>query len=185
MRKVADTAQQDDKRKKVFVVFGRNTAARDAMYEFLGSLSLEPIEWEQARHLTGEATPFVGRILEVAFQHAQAVIVLLTGDDEARLRETYRKESDEEYERIFFPQPRQNQIFEAGYAFGKFSKRTILVQFGRIRPFSDIAGRYIPNFTGTPGDRQALKSRLETAGCVLNDTGMRWLEAGNFARALP
>lgn len=183
MAKVVNSTQQDIKR-KVFVVFGRNIAARDAMYEFLRALSLEPIEWEQAKQLTREAAPFVGRILEVAFKHARAVIVLLTGDDEARLRDVYRGENGEDYERFFLPQPRQNQIFEAGYAFGKFPKRTILVQFGRIRPFSDISGRYIPNFTGTPEDRHALKNSLKTAGCNLNDTGTGWLQAGNFASAL-
>ena len=183
MKKEVNNSQQDIKR-KIFVVFGRNIALREAMYEFLRALSLEPIEWEQARHLTGEVTPFVGRILEVAFKHAQTVIVLLTGDDEGRLREAYRKENDADHERNFWPQPRQNQIFEAGYAFGKFPKRTILVQFGRIRPFSDIDGRYIPNFTGTAEDRIALKNRLVTAGCVLNDTGLGWLRAGDFTGAL-
>lgn len=183
MAKGMNTTSQDIRR-KVFVVYGRNIAALKAMYEFLGALNLEPIEWEQARQLTGEPNPFVGRILEVAFRNAQAVIVLLTGDDEARLREAYRREHDEAYERIYTPQPRQNQIFEAGYAFGKFPKRTILVQFARIRPFSDISGRYIPNFTGTAEDRHALKNSLKTAGCILDDTGTRWLQSGDFAKAL-
>ncbi len=183
MEKSLNNVQSDIKR-KVFVVFGRNIAARDAMYIFLRALSLEPVEWEQAKQLTGEAAPFVGRILEVGFKHAQAVIVLLTGDDDARLREIYRKEDDQDYERELWHQPRQNQIFEAGYAFGKFPRHTILIQFGRIRPFSDIAGRYIPNFTGTAEDRHALKNSLKTAGCVLNDTGLGWLSAGDFTGAL-
>lgn len=185
MAKGVNDAQQDLKR-RVFVVYGRNINARDGMYEFLHALSLEPIEWEQAKQLTGEGAPFVGRILETAFKHAQAVIVLLTGDDEARLREAYRKEHDEAFEGVYTSQPRQNQIFEAGYAFGKFPKRTILVQFGHIRPFSDISGRYIPHFTGTPDDRHALKNSLKTAGCIVNETGMHWLHAGaeKFAKAL-
>jgi len=184
MVKGVNTTSQDISR-KVFVVYGRNIAALKAMYEFLGALHLEPIEWEQARQLTGEPNPFIGRILEVALNHAQAVIVLLTGDDEARLRETYWGEYDRADERMFTPQPRQNQIFEAGYAFGKFPKRTILVQFGGIRPFSDISGRYIiPNFTGTVKDRHDLKNSLKTTGCNLDDTGTHWLEAGDFAKAL-
>lgn len=185
MSKRVITPPQDIKR-KVFVVFGRNIDARDGMYEFLSALGLEPIEWEQAKQLTGKGAPFVGEILETAFKHAQAIIVLLTGDDEARLREPYRKEHDDAYEGVYMPQPRQNQIFEAGYAFGKFPNRTILVQFGRIRPFTDISGRYIPHFTGTPDDRHALKNSLKTAGCIVNETGMHWLHAGEdqFAKAL-
>jgi predicted nucleotide-binding protein len=185
MAKSVNDTQQDLKR-KVFVVYGRNINARDGMYEFLRALSLEPIEWEHARQLTNEASPFVGRILEAGFKQAQAAIVLLTGDDEARLRDAYRKDDDDAHEGVYTPQPRQNQIFEAGYAFGKFPKRTILVQFGRIRPFSDISGRYIPRFTGTDTDRHTLKNSLKTAGCIVNDTGLAWLSAGadKFAKAL-
>ncbi|HYT02021.1 MAG TPA: nucleotide-binding protein [Candidatus Acidoferrum sp.] len=183
MPKRVNTSPQDIKR-TVFVVYGRNIAALTAMYEFLGALNIKPLEWEQARQLTGEPTSFVGHILEAAFRNAQAVIVLLTGDDEARLRESYLKEQDEVYEREFTPQPRQNQLFEAGYAFGKFPRRTILVQFGHIRSFSDISGRYIPHFTGTPEDRRALINSLKMAECELDDSGTRWLQAGDFSKAL-
>src|SRR5438309_2189843 len=106
-----------DVRKNVFVVHGRNTAVRDAMYQFLRALNLHPMEWDEAVDLTGEGAPFVGRVLEVAFEHAQAVIVILTGDDEAHLREKFQKEDDEDYEKKLMPQARQNVIFEAGYAF--------------------------------------------------------------------
>ena len=183
MSKRVTTPPQDIKR-TVFVVYGRNIAALTAMYEFLGTLNLKPLEWEQARQLTGEPTPFVGRILEAAFRNAQAVIVILTGDDEARLRDSYLKKDDEVYERELTPQPRQNQVFEAGYAFGKFPKRTIVVQFGQIRSFSDISGRYIPRFTGTAEDRRALINSLKMAECEVDDSGTRWLKAGNFKKAL-
>ncbi|WP_290471296.1 hypothetical protein [Leifsonia sp. 71-9] len=39
---------------KVFVVHGRNAAARDSMFTFLRSLGLKPIEWDQAIALTGK-----------------------------------------------------------------------------------------------------------------------------------
>ena len=50
--------------------------------------------------MTGEATPFTGNAIEVAFSEAQAAIVLFTGDDLARLEEdmlntrTRRKRDD-------------------------------------------------------------------------------------------
>lgn len=59
--------------KRVFVVHGRNTKLRDSLFAFLRAIGLEPIEWPQAIALTRKATPYVGEILEAAFNHAQAV----------------------------------------------------------------------------------------------------------------
>lgn len=156
--------------RKVYVVCGRDATARDDMYEYLETLGLESIKKELAVDLTGEGAPFVGRIIDRALENAQAIIVLLTGDDVARLREAFWEDNEEGYEKEFWPQPRQEQIFEAGYAFGRSPKRTILVQVGRIRPFSDIAGRYISNFTEAMADREELKNRLRRAGCKLKDS---------------
>ena len=71
--------------RRVFVIHGRNLAARDALFSFLRSIDLSPIEWEEAVAMTGIATPYVGEILDTAFTESQAAIVLLTGDDLARL----------------------------------------------------------------------------------------------------
>jgi len=51
-------SEASDKR-RVFVVFGRNTAARDAMFTFLRGIDLEPIEWEQAVAMTGQRSPYI------------------------------------------------------------------------------------------------------------------------------
>ncbi len=66
-----------DRERKVFVVHGRNAAARAAMYAFLRSIGLTPIEWSHARALAGEANPYIGQILDAAFDAAQAVVVLM------------------------------------------------------------------------------------------------------------
>ena len=42
---------------KVWVVHGRNLKARDAMFSFLRSIGLEPMEWGEALALTGKGTP--------------------------------------------------------------------------------------------------------------------------------
>ena len=108
----------------VFVVHGRNEAANNALFSFLRSIGLDPIEWEEAIALTGHGTPYPGEALEVAFSHAQAAVVLLTGDDMARLGTKFLKPSDKEYERDLTPQCRPNVLFEAGMAFGKHPERT-------------------------------------------------------------
>src|SRR4051812_6774555 len=172
---------QEADRRKVFVVHGRNLKARDAMFQFLRSLDLSPIEWEEAVHLSDVATPFIGNALTSALEAAQAVVVIFTGDDEARLRDHFHQK-DESREELT-PQPRANVLFEAGLAFGHFPDRTILVEIGRVRKFSDIAGRHTLHFNGGAADRERLRRRLEDAGCVLG-TGTDWLREGNFSIAL-
>ena len=155
------------------------------MFAFLQALDLSPIEWDDALKETGEGAPHIGRVLEVAFSLAQAVIILLTGDDEARLLPRFQESGDPTYETDLTPQPRPNVLFEAGMAFGLHPSRTILVQIGRLRPFSDVSGRFVLQFRGTPADRNRLKEWLKTAGCVPKETGDFWLSAGDFAAGMP
>ncbi len=170
--------------KKVFVVHGRNQDARVAMFAFLRSLGLSPLEWEQAVRHTGSGAPHLGEILSQALNEVQAVVVLLTGDDEARLRPELVRAHDPPFERELRPQPRPNVLFESGLAFGTHGERTILVQLGEIRPFSDIAGRHVIRFDGSVTDRRALASRLQTVGCAVDLSGEDWLTSGDFRSAL-
>jgi len=170
--------------RKVFVVFGRNVAARNEMYAFLSALGLRPIEFDDAVRATGEGSPTIDRILDAAFDMAQAVLILLTGDDEARLRKEFHKKNEPSYETELTPQPRPNVLFEAGMAFGRHPKRSILVQMGEVRPFSDNT-RYAVQFSGDLDGRVQLKERLKTAGCLVDDSGQFWYKAGDFSKALP
>ena len=74
---------------KIFVVHGRNENARKAMFEFLRSIHLDPIEWSEALNATKRGTPSIEEILDRAFGIAQAIVVLLTPDDMTCLREEY------------------------------------------------------------------------------------------------
>jgi predicted nucleotide-binding protein len=168
----------------VFVVHGRNLKARDALFRFLRSIGLKPLEWSQAVNATGEPSPYIGKILDVAFSLAQAVIVLMTPDDEARLREPFRTKSDPPYESSLTPQARPNVLFEAGIAMGRSSARTVLVELGEIRPFSDIGGRHVIKLTDSTQKRQELAHRLESAGCPIDLSGIDWHTEGEFAASL-
>ena len=174
----------DDMKRKVFVVHGRNEPARRAMFSFLRSIGLQPIEWSQAVAATGEASPYIGTVLDSAFDAAQAVVVLMTPDEIAYLRDEYSSdESDPEREPG--AQARPNVLFEAGMAMGRDPKRTVLVELGAMRPFSDIAGRHILRMTDEPELRKELAQRLGTAGCHIDTAGNDWLRSGEFTVPSP
>ena len=164
----------------VFVVHGRNTRAARELFAFLRSLRLEPIQWVQAIRRTGQPTPYVGTILDAAFRDAAAVVVLLTPDDEARLRTPLRKSNDPAYERRLTGQARPNVLFEAGRAFGHNPDSTVLVELGDVRPFSDVAGRHVVHLSNDPTSRQELATKLANAGCAVDTSGTDWLTAGDL-----
>ena len=50
---LAVAAKADVTADKVFVVHGRNTVARDGMFDFLRAIGLHPIDWSEAVHSLG------------------------------------------------------------------------------------------------------------------------------------
>lgn len=180
----SDAAADPERARKVFVVHGRNEAARKAMFEFLRSIGLSPIEWSEAVKMTGEGSPYIGRVLDVALRAAQAIVVMLTPDDVAYLRPEYSG-SDDDPELEPLGQARPNVLFEAGIAMGHAPDRTVLVEFGKSRPFSDVAGRHALRLDGSPRRRKELAERLLTAKCAVNTTGDDWLEVGDLTPPPP
>ena len=170
------------RRRKVFVVYGRDTDRRDALYEFLNTLGLEPIDWQSAKKLTGTTAPSVFDVVDTGMRNAQACIVLLTGDDEGRLKPEFWEASDGAQEREYTSQPRANVIFEAGMALGKYQDRTILTRFGKLRPFSDLGGFVLIDFKEDLPFRTELRNALAVAGCPVDAPGNKWKKAGQFAQ---
>jgi len=166
--------------KKVFVVHGRDGRLRDDFFAFLRSLGLDPIEWSEALKLTGKATPYTGEALESAFKNAQAVIVLLSPDDEVRLFQELWKADEEENEKYFKLQARPNVLFEAGMAFGTHPDRTLLIEVGKVKAFSDVAGRHVIRLSDSADKRNEVAERLRTAGCGVKTSGNDWLNTGDF-----
>jgi predicted nucleotide-binding protein len=170
--------------RSVFVVHGRNLKARDAMYTFLTAINLQPLEFELAALATRQPNPFIGDVLTTAFGQAQAFLVLLTPDDEARLQERFRKAGDPDFEAQLTGQARPNVLFEAGMAMSRDEKRTAIVQLGQMRPFSDIFGRLVLSLNNSVAARQRLADRLGLAGCAVVVKGEHWHTAGDFEAAL-
>jgi predicted nucleotide-binding protein len=149
------------------------------MFNFLRALKLHPIEWSEGAKATGKGSPYVGEILDEIFARAQAVVVLLTPDEEVRLRRDLCAD-DDEFERETGSQPRANVLIEAGMALGRSEDRTILVQVGCFRVPSDLGGRHIVRLDGSPETRNELAQRLKTAGCEPETGNRDWYRVGSF-----
>jgi predicted nucleotide-binding protein len=170
--------------KSVWIVHGRDEQLRRAMFDFIRSLRLEPLEWSSAVKATRKGSPYPGEVLDKAFAKASAVVVLLTPDDEAQLKKTHWRTGEEAYEKKLMGQPRPNVLFEAGMAFGTHPSQTILVEIGKCRPFSDTLGRLVVRMTDSAAKRKELADRLAAAGCVIDTTTTNaWMEAGDFSSA--
>lgn len=170
--------------RRVMLVHGRNQRALDAMRAFLASLGLVPILWEDAVEETGTASPHNLDAVAAAMGLAQAVIVVFTAEDEARLIERFLPEGEAPEE--LRGQPRANVFLEAGMALALDRERTILTRLGSFRGASDIDGLNAVVLNNGVGPRSALRRRLQTAGCAVNDR-QDYLEpgvAGDFEAAV-
>jgi len=170
--------------RSVFVVHGRNEALRRAMFDFLRSINLSPMEWSHAVQLTGEGSPYIGQVLDAALSNAAAIVVLMTPDEIAYLQPQYGH-GDGDPETKPAPQARPNVLFEAGMALGRDPRRTVLVEVGEVRPFSDVAGRHAIRLTNDFAHRQELANRLATAGCEVDLKGTDWHTTGDFTAPPP
>ncbi len=163
--------------KKVYVIHGRNLKAFDELASFLTSLRLDPIEWETAIKLTQKPSPYIGEVIDAAFDFAQAIIVLLTPDEKVELKAEFCKSGENPYTE----QARANVIFEAGAAVSKYPQQTIFVQMGVQNIWSDIQGIHIIKISNSINDRLNFISRLEIAGCPINITDSKlWHTQGNL-----
>ena len=133
---------------------------------------------------TGKTTPYVGEVLDAAFSLAGAVFVLMTPDDEARLRAPYRTSSETTDETELTPQARPNVLFEAGMAIGRDPNKTVLVELGQLRHFSDIGGRHVIKLDDSTQRRQDLAQRLQLAKCHVDLSGTAWHTAGKFIQSI-
>ena len=184
LRKRRQAAVKASKKKQdsVFVVHGRDDQVREELSTFLRSLHIDVIEWSKALALTGKGSPYIGEVIDAGFEHAQAIVVLLTPDDEAKLKGEFIRASDPSFEKKLTGQPRQNVLFEAGIAFGKYKDTTILVQVGKVRPMSDVSGVHIVHLTGSASSRKQLIGKLKTTGVKVDDSGEDWLTHGDFGK---
>ncbi|MEV6635079.1 nucleotide-binding protein [Actinoplanes sp. NPDC051470] len=166
----------------VFVIHGRDSEARRALWTFLRAIDLHPLDWEEIVRKTGCTVPYTGEVLREAFQQNQAAIVLMTPDDGAYLHPDLRGNGEPPYEVTTTGQPRPNVLLEAGMALALQPERTLIIEIGALRPASDIAGLNVIRFNGRVQSLHSIAKRLEAAGCAVNTDGTDWLDVSRFEK---
>lgn len=184
-------ATQDDHRsdmtdhkpdpKKVFIIHGRNTNARKAVEQFVRSLGLTPIDFEQLAADSGAS--FIGEIVRRGLSQAQGIIALFTADEIAYLRPDYHEPHDSQEDKERW-QSRPNVIFEAGMAYGMAPERTILAMLGgQAKLFSDLRGIHLTYLGNGQDARRRLREKLIGTKCDVDQRSTVWLDptaSGDF-----
>lgn len=167
--------------KKVFIIHGRNVAAKNAVEHFVQSLGLESLEFDEVSASLG-GSAFVGDVVREGLKRAQGIIALFTPDEFSTLRPDHRGTRDKA-EDVQRWQARPNVIFEAGMAYGMGPKRTVLVTIGgEVSLFSDVGGVHVVRLTNTSG-RSTLRQKLIGMGCAVSERADAWTDparSGDF-----
>jgi predicted nucleotide-binding protein len=172
-----------DRSRNVFVVYGRDEQARQAVFGLLRRLDLRPLEWEPIVRAGGAGTPFLGQVVADAPARAQAAVVILTPDDIVMLHPELRSAREDRFELHPALQPRPNVLIELGIVLAVYPENTIIIEFGELRPIADLAGRNVIRFHEATSAAEAVRKiagRLEQAGCPVDDKGADWLDPGPF-----
>lgn len=168
--------------KRVFIVYGRNQKAYNAMRLFLQSLRLDPITFDEVRNQLG-GSPFVGHIVRAGMERAQAIIILLTPDEYAELRPSLRSNHDKNDD-IARWQPRPNVLLEAGMALAIDETRTILVVLrSDVTLASDLHGRHFIHLSNNMDSRARMRDALVGVHCSIDQSLTQWHDvnlAGDF-----
>jgi predicted nucleotide-binding protein len=157
------------------VIYGHDEEANGALFDWLRAIGLQPREWGQLVSDSGAASPYIGQVLERAFELAQAVVAFFTPDEHVIARDA---PGGEKKWRL---QARPNVLIEAGMALVTHPDRTVLVLLGDQELPSDLAGRHYIRLSRTsPAPLHDLATRLTRAGCDTDLTGGDWLRADRF-----
>jgi len=176
----AVAAGPDTERRNVFVVYGRDNEARHAVFDFLRSLGLRPLEWEELVQATGKMAPFLGETVRAGLELATAVVVLLTPEDVVHLHPDLRERGDGPAEISDTLQARPNVLLELGMALAAKPAATLILIVGEHRTVTDLGGMSYVTLSSDPECRARIANRLRVAGCAVSPIGTDWLTAGNF-----
>ena len=161
-------------RKAVMIIYGHDIEAKNALFDWLRTIGLQPREWNQLVSASGSASPYIGDVLRNALQVVQAVIAFFTPDE-------YVTATTAQSDRAWRLQARPNVLIEAGMALVTHPTRTIIVTLGVQELPSDLARRLYIRLSHTAVEPlHDLAERLRVAGCEPDTSGTDWLVPGRF-----
>lgn len=167
------------KNNTLFVVHGRDAKLNEDMFALLRALGLNPVEWSKAVAKTKGNNPDVDKIIGGQMKTVQGIVVLISPDEQAKLKAKF---SESDSEKKLQDQARPNVLFEAGWAFGAYPEKTLLVRVGNTRPISDLSGKHIIRLANSPESRKEFAQRLKKMKFKVDTEGTSWLTEGNFNR---
>lgn len=149
---------------KVFLVHGRNRDLAARVNEMLGRCGATVVDFTEVRQSDSFRGRYVGDVLDHAFSVAQAVVVILSGDDEVTVHPRFRLREDPRLQMEL--QPRPNVLIELGMALRSHADRVVLLEFPPMRKASDIDGLVTVSFTGDIHQLvTSTVAKLRQAGC--------------------
>jgi predicted nucleotide-binding protein len=162
----------------VFVIHGRDPQVERDVFGFLRALRLRPLDWESLVAATGSTLPSLLDVVTGGLTDgtAQAVLAVLSPDDEVRLHPSLHKHREDPLQSEVQLQPRPDVLLELGGALTVCRERTIVVELGDLRPISDISGLNVIRFDGVDNKTpmRKLVNRLRRAGCPVDDSDIDW-----------
>lgn len=180
-RLVSDKKVKPAKNNTLFVVHGRDTKLNEDMFGLLRALGLTPIEWSKAVAKTKGNNPDVDKIIGGQMKTVQGIVVMISPDEQAKLKPQFCDPAVPT-ERTLQDQARPNVLFEAGWAFGAYPDKTLLVRVGNTRPISDLGGKHIMKLTDAPASRKEFAQRLKKMKFKVDTDGTSWLTEFKFVR---
>ncbi len=180
-------------RKNVLVIFGRDQKLTGDIFRFLHKIGLRPVKPQDS--FSGDVLD-PHKALQAAINTSCAIVILLTGEDEAQRRYILNDDSEDQAKlqhRWYIidddgdeewwpsPQPRLNVLFGAGVAFATRPRNTILVKRGHLKPCSYFAGRRCVELGDTLERRYAFIEMLRSVGCAVDLSSNEWIDVGDFS----
>jgi predicted nucleotide-binding protein len=141
--------------RRIFIVHGRDGEMREAVARFIGEIGFEPV----ILHEQANGGRTVIEKFEAHSEPARFAVVLLSGEDEGRLKGTDN----------LAPRARQNVILELGYFVGKLTRaRVCALKRGDLEVPSDIVGVVFEPYDDAGAWKQIIARELQAAGYVID-----------------
>lgn len=108
---------------------------------------------------------YVHEAIKSSINEVGAIVVIMAPEEKVQLIKKYQTQPSDAKQEY---QPRPNVIFEAGLALGLKEEKTIILQFGETRIFTDILGKHILKYRGKSneiGFKNDFCQKLRMAGC--------------------